>query len=76
MSVIMPKSGKRFLSSLTADGINPLELNASLPSSVFKVASITGKSAITGMPSATHSSATLNNRSSETRFTPGIDETA
>jgi hypothetical protein len=36
-------------------------------------ASMTGNSASTGMPSATHSSATFSSRSTETRSTPGID---
>ena len=73
---MMPRVGKRFLSSLTAVGINPFGLKASLPSGVFKAESMTGNNAMTGMPNATHSCATEKSKSKDTRFTPGIEATA
>ena len=73
---MMPKFGKRFLSSRTALGMRPFGLNASLPSGVFNEASITGKSASTGIPRSTHSCATGNNKSNETRLAPGMEATA
>ena len=73
---MMPKLGNLFLSSRTAVGINPFGLKASLPSGAFNEASITGKSARTGIPRSTHSWATLNSKSNETRLMPGIEATA
>ena len=73
---MMPKLGKRFFNSVTAEGTRPLGLYASLPSGVFNAASITGNKANTGMPSSTHSWATLNSKSNEIRLTPGIEATA
>ena len=55
---MMPSPGKRFFSSRTTVGTRPFAFKASRPSSVFSDGSITGKRASTGMPSATHSSAT------------------
>ena len=46
------------MSSRTARGTRPSGLLASRPSGVFSAGSMTGNSAITGTPSATHSSAT------------------
>ena len=73
---MMPKLGKRFLSSRTAVGTRPLGLYASLPSGVFNAASITGNKAKTGIPRSTHSWATFKSKSNETRLTPGIEATA
>ena len=73
---MMPKFGKRFLSSRTALGMRPFGLKASLPSGVFNAVSITGNKAKTGIPRSTHSWATLNSKSNETRLTPGIEATA
>ena len=50
-------------------------LKASPPSSVRSLASVYGKSAIAGMPSATASSAALATRSTLMRSTPGMDST-
>ncbi len=68
----MPSSGKRFFNSRTARGTSPAGLVASRPSGVFSDGSITGNSAITGMPSATHSSAVAYRRSMLRRCTPGM----
>ena len=68
----MPSCGNDSFIFRTVLGISPLGLADSRPSGVFKSISTTGKSAIIGMPSSTHSEHSFNSSSMVYRTTPGI----